>query len=72
MRVMQRRATDDFYALLVANAMEAAGASVFDLTRLPNGSFIGWAKVQSDEQIDEVDDAIDKEVNAHASLGEER
>ena len=64
MKVLQRRATNDFCALLVANGMEAAGASVFDLTRLPDGRFIVWAKVQSDEQIDEVDDAIAQEVNA--------
>lgn len=69
MRVMVRRAHDDFYALLIANAIESVGATVFSITSnqqetypgalLPHTTFHVWAKVPNDLAIDAVDEAIE-------------
>lgn len=58
---MQRRAVDDFDALLTAQGkMEDAGARVISIVVYDNRWYV-WARVESDTQMDVVDAAIDKE-----------
>lgn len=69
--LMKRNAEDDFYALLMCDAMERAGATVVAIT--PNGTdkysgaidphvrFIVWARVRDDAHIKAVDREIDSE-----------
>jgi 2'-5' RNA ligase len=71
MRIMVRHARDDFDAMHVANGMEAAGAEVFSITvdgsdtfpnaMAPHATYTVWAKIESEEMCDAVDEAIDKE-----------
>ena len=73
-RIMVRYATDDFHAMQIAQGMENAGANVFSIANngsstypnamAPHCSFVVFAKVDSDDMISGVDDAIAKEVSA--------
>lgn len=59
--ILVRHAKDDFYALLVAQAMENKGAEVFSVTvdiSRTEGRYTIWAKIGKDSQIE----AIDKEI----------
>ena len=69
-QIMVRNAHSDFYAMMIAKAMESAGGSVFSITyngqhtgygaSLPHSEFIVWAKVKDDEHIGLIDQAIEK------------
>jgi hypothetical protein len=71
-RIMMRKGNSDFQAFQIATAMEAAGADVFSITfdgqqkewgaELPRSRFCVWAKVESDDQIDGIDEIIDLEL----------
>ena len=66
---MVRSAEDDFNALRMIDAMEAAGAIVVALTAngtatydgalAPHNRFQVWARVQNDDHIDRIDEAIE-------------
>ena len=73
MRIMVRRAQDEFIAMQTAQGMENAGATVFSITSdgqetyygatKPHTRFCVWAKIESDSQIDAIDEAINDEVS---------
>lgn len=77
MRIMVRHANSDFDAMITANGMEEAGASVFSITHdgmyrpfgamAPSSRFVVWAKVNSDADIDAVDDAIRRELSKYTA-----
>ena len=58
---MQRRARDDFEALLVAQGMENGGAKVVSIVAHDRTWYV-WARVESDEQMSVVDDKINQEL----------
>lgn len=61
---MMRTATGSFYALLVCNGMEKAGANVFSVTCEGN-DYIVWCKYCCDLTPDIIDDAISLEYDEH-------
>lgn len=61
MPFMVRNTGDDFQTLLAINAMEQAGAKVVAITTVGLGQarFQVWARIEDDEHIDRVDEAIE-------------
>ena len=72
--IMVRNADDDFIALLTADAMERAGATVISITYMgertyggalaPHPYFSVWARVRSEAHIASVDTMIDATLEA--------
>lgn len=70
MRILLRHAENDFEALLIANAMEKAGAKIFNITSNgerkslfaaePHTRFIVWAKCDERFSTSEMDRIIEE------------
>ncbi len=75
-QIMVRNAHNDFDALLMAEAMESVGSSVFSITyngqRISLGEtflhseFLVWAKVKDDRHIRLIEKAIDRALKRRA------
>ena len=66
MEIMIRHARSLFEAFQTAQGMEKGGADVFSVTycdRDPEFPYSIWAKIKSNDMIDKVDSAIEKEIN---------
>ncbi len=74
MPFMVRQARDDFEALCLMDAMEKAGAEILTLVKLdkellpgalaPAYRYAVWARVKHVADIDAIDEAIDKVIDA--------
>ena len=73
-KIMVRKARDDFEALLTAQGMEKAGATVISIAydgehqldgaMIPTSKFVVWARVPDGVQIDDVDENIDTAIDS--------
>ena len=73
-KIMTRKGKDDFEAYLVAQGMEDAGAQVISIAydgehqqygaMIPCSKFTVWARVPDGVNIDDVDTAIDAQIDS--------
>ncbi len=64
--ITQRKAEDDYHAVLVAQAMENAGADVFAITNDSHGYIQVYCKHPKSISADKIDLEINREVESKA------